>query len=120
MKIPYPDTSFLHIVRQILRHSLGERCYEYLVVLTHFLIDLTDKVINLSLHRLYRNLRVKKPCRSYNLLRPEKLMLGFVIGRSRGHEQHLVNLSLELPKVQWSVIQSRWQTESVIDKRCLT
>ena len=44
----------LHIIRQILRHPLGQRRNQHFISqLRSFFIDLTDQIIDLSLYRTH-------------------------------------------------------------------
>ena len=114
MEILHSNSKLCHILCQILCHALSECGDKHLVMSGHFPFHLADQIINLSLHRAHRNLRIQKSCRSDNLFRPEKLMLILIdIWRGR-YEKHLVNLLLKLLKVQRTVVQGRRQTKAVI------
>ena len=118
MQIFYADPGFPDIIRKIFRHTLCKRCDQDLVVFFYFFIDLSHKIIDLSLHWSHGDLRIKKSCRADDLLRAEKFMVRLVSGRGCGHEHHLIDMGLKLLKIQWAVIQGRRQAESIIHQ-CL-
>ena len=62
------DADFAEISRQILRHALGERRDQNLILLLNLFVDLAEQIINLPLDRAHRNLGVKKTGRAYQLL----------------------------------------------------
>ena len=59
MQILYADADILQIVRQILGHTLGKRSHQHLPLLFHLPVDLTDKVIDLSLNRANEHLGIQ-------------------------------------------------------------
>ena len=118
MQIFHPNTDFLHIIREILCHPLGQCGDQYLMMLCDLLVDLSDQVIDLSLYRAHLYFRIQQTCGTNDLLCPQQFMLLLIIGRSGGYEHHLVDMRLEFLKVQRSIIQCRGQTETVVHQ-CL-
>ena len=51
MEIFDPDPSLTDIIRQILSHALCQRCDQDLIVAFHLLVDLSDEIVDLALHR---------------------------------------------------------------------
>ena len=119
MKVPYPDSDFLHVCGQILGHALRERCHEHFIPGICFLPDLSDEVIYLALRRFNGDLRIEQSGRTDYLLCPQQLMLFLVRPGSCGHEHHLVYFTFKLPKVQGTVVLRRRQSEAVIYERFL-
>ena len=114
MQVPHADTHLPHVIRQVLRHALGQRGDHHLVARGGLLVYLGDKVIDLPCHRPHINLRIQQSGRTDDLLRPQRLMLFLIIAGRGGHEHHLVQLGLPLREVQRPVIQRRGQTEAVV------
>ena len=70
MQIFYPDADFLHVIRKVFRHALGQRGNQYLVVIFHLFIYFADEIIDLSFHRAYLYLGIQQSRRSDDLLCP--------------------------------------------------
>ena len=100
------DARARQIVRQILRHLLGQSSDEHLVPILHSLPDLPDQVVDLPVHRPHVDLGIKQSCRPDDLLGPHQLVRLLIGARRRAHEHHLVYVTLELLKVERSVVQS--------------
>ncbi len=79
MEILYPYVRFLKIIRKILRHPFGKCRYQDLIFLLRGLPYLGNKIIYLSLRGTNGNLGIKQPCRPDDLLRPQQLMLLFIL-----------------------------------------
>ena len=65
----------LHVIGQIFRHPLRQRCYKHLIPLRRFLIDLRNKIVNLALYRADADFRVQKPCGRIICSASQQLML---------------------------------------------
>ena len=104
MQIFYPDADFLHVIRKVFRHALGQCSDKYLVVIFDLLIYFADEVIDLSFHRAHLYLGIQQSRRPDDLLCPEQFVLLLIIGRCRGYEHHLVNMRLKFFEIQGSVI----------------
>ena len=120
MQISYPDTDLLHIIGQILRHTLCQRRYQYLIVLLYLFVDLTDQIIDLALDWPYLNLRVKKSRRTQQLFRTKQLMIRLIIARRCRNKHHLIDTLLKFFKIQRTVIQRRRQAETIFYQRPLS
>ena len=119
MQIFDPDPDLPHIIGQVLRHPLGQRGHQHLIVLPGFLSDLSDQIVDLSLHGPDRHLRIQKPGGTDDLLHPVQLMRRLVLGRRGGHEQHLIDVGFKLFKIQRPVVQRGGQPEAVVHQRGL-
>ena len=107
------------VIREILRHLLGQSSDQHLVSVLDRLPDLADQVVDLPVDRPHIDLRVQKPRRPDDLLRPQKLVLALVRPRRRAHEKHLVDMFLKFPEIQRPVVQRRGQPEAVLHQRQL-
>ena len=114
MKISHTNSQFFHIICQILCHPLSKRCNEDLVVLSYFLIDFSNQIINLSLYRTHFHLRIKKTGRTDYLLRPQKLMFLLIGPRRRRYKHHLADLALKLFKIERPIVLCRRKTEPIV------
>ena len=114
------DARILHIICEILRHTLSQRRHQHLIMLRNLLVNLRYQIINLPLNRTNHNLRIKQSGRSDNLFCPEQFMFFFIMGGSRRDEHHLIDMLLKFLKAQRPVIQRRRQPESIIHKHILS
>ena len=119
MQIPHPDSDLFHIVGQIFCHPLRQRRHEYLIPGSRLLIDLSDQVVNLSLHRTHLDLRIQQPGRTDDLLRPQQLVLRLVVSGRRRHKEHLIQLALKLIEIQRTVVLCGRQAKTIVDQRRL-
>ena len=99
MQVLNPDAKLLHIVCQILSHPLGQGSDQHFMMSCCFFIDLAHQIINLTLYRPNKNLRIQKPCRADDLFCPHKLMLCLIRARRCGYKHHLIDLTLKFRKV---------------------
>ena len=116
MQILHTDSELSHVFGQIFCHSLGQSRDQNFVMCSGLLIYLPDQIIDLPLYRPDRDLRIQKSGRTNDLLRSKQFVFLFINIRSCRYKQHLINLTLKLFKVKWSVIQCRRQAEAVIDQ----
>ena len=114
MEITDTDSQILHIIRKIFSHTFGQGRDQDFVFLFNFFIYLCYKIIDLSFDRTHLHLRIKKPCRTDDLLRTEKLMVIFIFSRCCRYKHHLVKLVFEFIKAQWTVVFGRRESEAVI------
>ena len=117
MEIFHADTYLTHIIRQILRHLLRQCRNQHLMMVFDFLIDLTDQIIDLSLHRTHHDLRIEQSGRTDNLFCPKQLVFVLIYIRCCRYEQHLIDLALKFLKIKRPVVFRRRQTESVVHQR---
>ena len=120
MQIFHPDAHFSHIIRKILCHTLCQCCNKNFIFLGDLFVDLADQIIDLSLDRTYRHLRIKKSCRPDHLLCPQEFVFFLIRSRRSRYKQDLINLTLKFFKIQGTVILRRRQTEPVIHQRTLS
>ena len=118
MEVSDTDSQILHIIGKVLCHTFGQGRDQDFIFLFNFLIYFCYKIIDLSFDRTHLHLRIKKPCRTDDLLCTEKLMVIFIFSRCRRYKHYLVKLVLEFIKAQWAVILGRWKSEAVIHQ-CL-
>ena len=114
------DPGFLQKSGEILRHSLGQRRHQNLVVSPGFLPYLSDQIINLSLRGTDLNLGIQKTCRPDDLLGAEHLMILLVLSGCGGNKKNLIDFLLKFLKGKRPVVESRRKPETVIDQRCLS
>ena len=114
------DADFAEISRQILRHALGERRDQNLILLLNLFVDLAEQVVNLALNRAHRDLRIQEAGRAYQLLRAEQFMLRLVAVRRRRDKEHLIHALLEFREVQRAVVHGTRQAEAVLYERRLS
>ena len=79
-----------------------------------FFVYFGDQVIDLTFYRPDRNLRIQKPGRTDDLLCTQQFVVFFIVRRSSRYEHHLVDLSFKFFKIQGTVVQRRWQAETVV------
>ena len=99
MQIFDADTEFLHVIGQILCHTLGQGCDHYLIMLCCLLTNLGDQIVDLSFYRSYFYIWIQESRRTDHLLSAEHLMLSLIVPWCCRHEEHLVYLGLEFTKV---------------------
>ena len=107
------------IVRQVLRHALGERGHKHALVTRRALANLIQQVVNLAAHGSHVDLGVEQARRTNDLLhvvlRHAKLV---ITGRCRNIDK-LRDTRLELIETQGSVVERRGQTKAVLHQRHL-
>ena len=119
MQILHTDSHIIHIICQVLRHTLGQSCHQYFMMLRNLLVNLGDQVIYLPLHGTYIHLRIQQSCRADDLLRTEQFMGSLILRRRGGNKQHLIDMLLKFLEIKRPVIQRRRQPETIIHKRGL-
>ena len=105
VEVLHPDAHILHIIRQVLRHALGQGGHQHLVVLFRLLVDFADQIVYLAFHRAHVHLRIQQPRGPDDLLRAQQLMGLLIVRGGGGDEHHLVDMCLELLEVQGPVVQ---------------
>ena len=117
MNITAAHTDLLEILVQFLCHTLGQSSHEHPLIQFRPLTDLFQKIVDLIFSRAHLDRRIKQSCRPYDLLYHKTFrLLQFVICRCSTDKHLLTCNSLELIKLQRSVIRCGRQSESVIDQ----
>ncbi len=118
VQIAYFDIDAFEVVRQALRHLLGQRRDQHPFAFFGRLADLADQMVDLSLGRYDGDRRVQEPGRPDNLLRvhPAGYFL-FVSGRGRTDKDRLIDQLTELIELQRPVVERRRQAEPVFHQR---
>ena len=119
MQILHTDTNLAHILCQIFCHALRQCRNQYFMVICRLLIDLADQIIDLTLHRSNRNLRIKKSRRSDDLLHTHQLMLLLIHIRCSRNKKHLIDLALKFFKIERSIVQCGRQAKAIIHQSLL-
>ena len=99
MEIFDPDPGLPDIIRQILSHALCQRCDQDLIVAFHLLVDLSDEIVDLALHRTDADLRIQKAGGTDDLLCPKQLMLCLIYGWRGGYKHHLADVAFKFLKI---------------------
>ena len=107
------------IVRQVLRHALGERGHKHALVARRALANLIQQVVDLAAHRSHVDLGVEQARGTNNLLHVVLRHAKLVVARRRRYVDELRNARLELIEAQRTVIESRGQTKAVLHQRHL-
>ena len=71
VKISDTNSHFLHVIRQIFRHSLGQGCHQHFMMILYFLSHFGKQIIDLPFHRTDIHLRIQKTGRTNDLLRSQ-------------------------------------------------
>jgi hypothetical protein len=111
------DAQLLIVLRQILRHPLGEGRHQHALAPLDASADFLQQVVHLPFHRAHVDRRVDETGRADDLLDYDALRFCQLVGaRRRRHEDHLPNALLPLFEIQGSVVQRRGQTKAVGDQ----
>ena len=112
------DSHLPEVIRQVFRHTFGERRHQGTLALGHPPADLLQEVIDLPLRRSHLHPGVHQPGRADDLLHHLFGVLQFV-GAGRGREtDDLADTLLKFLKGQGTVVQRRGQAKAVLDQ-CL-
>src|SRR5215467_9794223 len=115
MQIAHLHAQFMIVLTEVFSHPLGQRRDENATALCNFCSHLSQQMINLPFRRLHLNDRIEKSCRSDDLFDDNAAgMLQFVGTWRGGHMDDLVEQSLELLKLQRSIVDRRRQTKSIL------
>ena len=120
MQIFHADTDVMQIIRQILRHTLGQRGDHHLILLCRFLFDLRYQIVDLPFHRAHADLRIQQSRRADDLLRTQEFVLFLVLRRCCRNKHHLIDIGFKFREVKRPVVQRGRQTESIIHQRRLS
>ena len=106
---------------QFFRHSLGQGCHQYPLVLVGAVVNFFQQVVNLIDTRTHLDDRVEQTGRSNHLLHHHSVGLAqFVVTRRGTDEDDLIDHILKLIEGQRTVIHGRGQTETVVYQVHLT
>ena len=108
------------VVRQVLRHALGQSGHEHALLLCGAGADLIDQVVDLALGWLDRDLRIHQAGRANDLL--HELAAGgrhFKVARRRRHIDRLSHALLKLIEGQRAVIHRGGKTEAKLHEVAL-
>ena len=114
MQVLHTDPCVLQELGQVLCHPFGQCGDQYLIPLRGFFVDLADQVIHLSCNRTDIDRRIQKSGRTDDLFRAQQFMLLFIGTGGCGNEHDLVDLVLELLKLQRTVVFRAGKPEPVI------
>src|SRR5215467_9323518 len=115
MQIAHLHAQFMIVLTEIFSHPFRQCRDENATALCNFCSHLSQQMINLPFCRSYLNDRIKKSCRSDDLFDDNATrMLQFVGTWCGGDMDDLIEQSLELLKLQRSIVDCRRQTESIL------
>src|SRR6187455_1415785 len=104
---------FIHLFS----HSFSKRCYQHPIAFCNPFIDLIQKVINLIYAWSYFNGWIEQTCWPNNLFyNYATAFLQFKIIRCCRNKNGLIQHRFKFMKVQWTIIQGRWQTKTIINE----
>ena len=117
--VPYPDAGVFQVLRQVLRHLLGEGGHQYPLVPGGSCTDLVHQVVDLAGDRPDLHLGIQQARGAdhllHHLVRPLPL-----IGAGRCRDKHrLADPLLELLELQRSVVVRTGQAEAVLHQGVL-
>ena len=118
--IPNTNAHFSKIIGKILRHFLGKCGDKYTLVLCRSHIYLRKQVLDLSLNGLHDNFGVNKSRGTNDLLNYLRRFFLLNISGRCGNKYCLIYVTVELVKIQRTVIERRRQTEAVIHQHLLS
>ena len=113
------DTHFFEVVGQVFCHLLGQGGDKGPLSTFYTRIDFTQEIVHLSHGRTHFDLRIEKTCRTNDLLDDSISLFHFILTWCRRHINDLVDMAFKLFPTQWPVIQSRRQTEAIVDQHFL-
>ena len=116
VKITDFHAEILVVVGEILRHFLGEGSDEYTLVLFDSDIDLRKQVVDLSLSGLDDDLRINKTGRTNDLFNNGVGLAALYLSRSSADVNCLIDMLIELVKIQRTVVVSARQAETVFNE----
>ena len=121
MDVTRLDLDIVQIGIQLLGHSLGQGGHQHTLLLLLHLADLLQQVIDLVHAGPHLDNRIEQPRGTYHLFHIHAFaLLQLVIGRSGTDIDHLSRQSLELVKLQRSVVQGGRQPEAILHQGLLT
>ena len=120
VQVPYSDALLLQVFREVFSHALGKGRYQYALALRGCLVYLADQIVDLSFRRPYLDFRIEQSSRPDQLLGCDSAGSFKLVLRRSSRDIHRLSCQLrELLESERSVIERRWQSESVFDQRFL-
>ena len=117
MQVPHADPELLVVLRQVLRHPLGQRRHQHPLAVGDAAADLREQIVHLAFHGPDLDRRVDKTRRPDDLLHDDALRLRQLVGaRGGGDEDDLSDPLFPFLKIQRPVVERRRQPESVRDQ----
>ncbi len=117
MQISAPNADLCVVLRQILRHALGQGSYQHAFVFLRTVANLVQQIIDLSAHRTHFNLGIGQAGRTNHLF--DNYAAGFREFIRPGRRRNINELSgpfLELLKCQRTIVQRGRQPKAVFDQ----
>ena len=116
MQVPDPDTHALQVIRQILRHPLGQRGDQYTFLPVGALVDLRQQILHLPLDGLDRDQRIQQTGGTDHLFHDPAGAFLFQGARRSTDVDGLPDVLVELGKAQWPVVIGTGQPEAIVDQ----
>ena len=107
-------------MRQILSHRFSKCCYKNPFTQCGSVIYFRQQVVHLILCGLNGNNRVKKACRSDNLLNNLRTVFSFKLTGGGRSEYYLIYFFIKFIKSKRSVIERTRQSKAIFDKAFLS
>ena len=117
--VPHAQPQPLHVLRQILGHTLGQRRHEHALTARGARADLVDEVVDLPRDGAHLHARVEQPRRADHLLDDLVGAAALILARRRGDKHRLMKPLLELLKAQRAVVKRARQAEAVLHQALL-
>ena len=119
VEIPGLHARFEQVVREVLRHLLGQRRHEHALAHVRAAADLAEQVVDLVLRRAQLDLGVDDAGGPDQLLADDGRIAQLVRAGSRGDEDRLSDPLQELVEAQRPVVERRREPEAEVDERLL-
>ena len=113
------DVHALQVLRQALRHPLGERRHQHALLFRHDLVDFSHEVIHLTRRLAEDDFGVKQPGRADNLFHNLGCVADFIRAGRCGDENRLPDALFKLLEQQRTIVKRRRQSETIFDKLVL-
>ena len=112
--VPSGDAESVEVLGELFSHSLGQGGDQHAVTLLDGRADFSDEVVHLVGAGPHVNRRIEQARGADDLFDYDALgLLQFVIRRRGGDVDDLVGDGVEFIRLQWAVVQGRWQAKSV-------
>ena len=114
--IAHADAHCFEVRRQILRHLLCERSDERALLFGGADIDFRNQIVELPLGGTDGDFGIEQTCRPDDLLRDDLAFFQLQIARGGADEYRLIDVAVELVKVQRAVIIRRGKAKAVVNQ----